>query len=54
MVTFKQLEKVLTAKAFKDLNKWISGQTISMNDKREAIIYDDDLLRWLEGREVID
>jgi len=49
MVTFKQMKKVLKPKAYKELCDWMNGQTVD-----EQGIYDDDLLRWLEGLGVID
>jgi len=49
MVTFKQLEKVLKKKYYREFVKWMEGQTVD-----EDGVYDDDILRWLEGQGVID
>ena len=54
MVTFKQMKKVLKPKAYKELCDWMNGQTVSVEDPDYPQIYDDDLLRWLEGLGVID
>ena len=54
MVTFKQLKKVLNPKSYKKLDDWMAGQTCSVNEKGETVIYDSDLLRWLEGLPVTD
>ena len=54
MVTFKQLKKILKTKSYKNLDDWMRGQTCGVNEKGETVIYDSDLLRWLEGSPVID
>jgi hypothetical protein len=43
------MKKVLKPKYYKELCKWMEGQTTD-----EKGIYDDDILRWLEGQGVID
>jgi len=49
VVTFKQMKKVLKKKHYEEFCDWMNGQTID-----EKGIYNDDLLRWLEGQGVID
>ena len=49
MVTFKQMEKVLKKKYYKEFCDWMNGQTVGIDG-----IFDDDLIRWLEGQPVID
>ena len=49
MVTFKQMRKILKPKSYKEFVDWMEGQTV-----KEDEIYDDNLLRWLEGQPVVD
>ena len=46
---FERLKEVLKAKAYKELVKFMEGQTIDDNG-----IYEQDFLRWFYEQEVID
>lgn len=48
-VTWDDCEKVLGKRRYKKLNKWMRGQTCSLNG-----IYTGDLNRFLKGLPVID
>ena len=46
---FARLKEILTAKAYKDLMKFMAGQTVDENG-----IYEDDFMRWFYKQGVID
>jgi hypothetical protein len=46
---FERLKEILTSKAYKDLMKFMEGQTVDFNG-----VYEDDFLRWFYKLEVID
>ena len=45
----ERLREILKAKAYKDLMKYMRGQTYDANG-----IYETDSMRWFEGLEVVD
>jgi len=45
----KRFKEILKAKAYKDLMKFMEGQTVDMNG-----IYEDDFLRWFYKQGVVD
>lgn len=53
MINLKTLKKVLTPVYYKKLCKWLAGQTVALIEKEEWI-YDNDLLRWLDDKPIID
>jgi len=48
-VKIERHKEILKAKAYKDLMKYMEGQTYDANG-----IYEDDFMRWFEGLEVMD
>jgi hypothetical protein len=49
-ISEKRLKEILTPKAFKELQSYMRGQTVT----EENSIYDWDFLRWIKKKEVID
>ena len=45
----KRLKEILKPKAYKDLMKWMTGQTVPLDG-----IYEWDFLRWFYKLEVVD
>jgi len=46
---FERLKEILTAKAYKDLCKFMTGQTVD-----EDGVYECDFMRWFYGLPVVD
>jgi len=46
---FERFKEILKAKAYKDLMKFMEGQTVDANG-----IYEMDFMRWFHKRGVID
>ena len=46
---FERLKEILKSKAFKDLCKFMEGQTIDENG-----VYEEDFMRWFDKLGVID
>ena len=46
---FERFKKILKAKAYKDLIKFMEGQTVNGNG-----IYEDDFMRWFYKQGVVD
>jgi hypothetical protein len=49
----RRLKEILKVKAYKDLCKFMAGQTTEMKDG-EVYIYEDDFIRWFNKQAVID
>lgn len=48
-IPFKRIKEVLTAKAYKDFEKFMTGQTVCGEG-----VYDHDFIRWMKEWPVID
>ena len=46
---FERLKEILKAKYYKDLCKFMEGQTVDING-----VYEDDFMRWFNKLPVID
>lgn len=46
---YERFEQILKKKYYKELMKFMEGQTVNENE-----IYEDDFLRWFHKLEVID
>lgn len=45
----ERLKEILKPKAYKEFEEWMTGQTTSING-----VYEDDFLRWVQKRQVVD
>ena len=49
-----QVIKLIGKSRWKEFGKWMGGQTVGIGKDGKIDYYDDDVYRFLEGKEVID
>jgi hypothetical protein len=49
LLTYKQIEAVMTPEAFDAFCSWMRGQTCMLDENGECLVYPWDLERWVHG-----
>ncbi len=52
-ISFSRLREVMKAREYNKFLKWMRGQTVGLEDG-ECMVYEDDLLRYLNHEPIID
>ena len=49
-----RIREILRPRAHKDFLKFMSGQTVEMDRDGRSVVFEDDFIRWVMKRQVID